>query len=147
MRIQVDINESYKEDRVIIQARTMSEEVSQVIRAVQNKDASEYITGMGEGKNHLLVPSDIDCVYAQAAKVYVVKGSETYEVRQRLYELEELLFRFDFIKVNRSELVNIAKIDYFESDLLGSLVIYLKCGRKSYVSRRCVKAIKERLGV
>ena len=147
MKIQVDIDERYEEEKVIIQARTMSAEVARVIKAIEGRDASQYITGMGDGRSRLLMPEDIDCVYAQAAKVFVVKGDETYEVRQRLYELEEIFARFDFIKVNRSELVNIARIDYFESDLLGSLVIYLKCGRKSYVSRRCVKAIKERLGV
>ena len=52
----------------------------------------------------------------------------------------------DYLKINQSCIVNIKAIKQFDVSLGGSLMISLKNGYRDYVSRRQVKAVKERIG-
>ena len=53
----------------------------------------------------------------------------------------------DFVKLNQSCIVNIKKIECFDASLGGALKVTLKNGYRDYVSRRQLKAVKERLGL
>ena len=63
----------------------------------------------------------------------------------RLYQLEELLDA-SFVKINQSSIVNVKKIERFEASIGGALLVILQNGHRDYVSRRQVKAVKERIG-
>jgi hypothetical protein len=73
-------------------------------------------------------------------------GAETLQLKQRLYEIEKVLPE-TFVKINQSCLCNIRKISKFGASLGGSLTVILKNGYKDYVSRRQIKAVKERFGL
>ena len=67
-------------------------------------------------------------------------------VKFRLYEIEEV-FDTGFVKINQSCIANISKMKKFDVSLGGALRVEFKNGYRDYVSRRQMRAVKERLGI
>jgi DNA-binding LytR/AlgR family response regulator len=72
--------------------------------------------------------------------------NETFQLKERLYMLEEMLDD-SFLKINQSCIANIHKIKKFDASFSGALFVTLQNGYKDYVSRRRLKAVKERIGL
>lgn len=89
--------------------------------------------------------SVVDCFAVEDGRVYAI-GQERYRMRERLYELEGAVGR-EFVRINQSCIVNVARIERFEASFAGALLVVMKCGYRDYVSRRQMKAVKERIGI
>ena len=92
-----------------------------------------------------LSPSDVFCFTVENNKVYALCEREKYQIKQRLYLLEEILDK-DFVKINQSCIANIRKISKFDTSITGTLMVSFKNGHRDYVSRRQLKMVKERIG-
>lgn len=68
-------------------------------------------------------------------------------IRQPLYQLEELLKPYHFVRISKSYIVNIAKIRYIKTTFNAKLDLQLLNGNHLEVSRSYVKAFKETLGL
>ena len=88
----------------------------------------------------------ISCFTVEGNKVYALTDSEKLQIKLRLYQLEEML-PDTFVKINQSCIANIKKIERFDTSVSGTLLIKFKNGYKDYVSRRQMKAVKERFGL
>ena len=88
----------------------------------------------------------ISCFTVEGNKVYALTDSEKLQIKLRLYQLEEML-PDTFVKINQSCIANIRKIERFDTSVSGTLLIKFKNGYKDYVSRRQMKAVKERFGL
>ena len=88
----------------------------------------------------------ISCFTVEGNKVYALTDSEKLQIKLRLYQLEEMLSD-TFVKINQSCIANIRKIERFDTSVSGTLLIKFKNGYKDYVSRRQMKAVKERFGL
>ena len=103
--------------------------------------AAEYT----EDDIKMLSVSDIQCVTVLDGKTYAIDSdNRPYRLKQRLYELENLL-PSSFIRINKSTLANESALDRFTVTVAGSVDAVFKCGYKEYVSRRCFAQIKRRL--
>ncbi|MBN2300359.1 MAG: LytTR family transcriptional regulator [Acholeplasmataceae bacterium] len=71
----------------------------------------------------------------------------TQIIRQPLYQLEEILKPYHFVRIGKSFLVNIAKIRYIRSSLNKKLDLELVSGTHLEVSRSFVKSFKDALGI
>ena len=147
MKIRVELDETYKDVSVTIQAPEATQEVEEIVGLLERKNGSCHLTGFQEEKMRILKPCDICRLSAWKGRVIAETQSDQYEIRMKLYEVEHRLKKGTFIRISRSEIINMDWIDYFECDFTGTLVIVLRNGKKTYVSRRYTKNIKERLGV
>ena len=92
----------------------------------------------------LLPFSDIECITVLSGKTYAIDSKNThYRLRMRLYELEKILPAC-FIRINKSSLANLNRLDRFSTTYIGAVDAIFKCGYKEYVSRRCFTEIKRR---
>lgn len=130
--------------RVVIYARERSPEVERIERFVTG-ESNELVGYLGE-RIYPLLPDDIYCVAILEGEViaHTVRGELT--LRERLYSLEERLGD-DFVRINKSCIANIRGIERFETTLFGSLGVIFKDGYRDYVSRRQLKAVKEKFGI
>lgn len=70
-----------------------------------------------------------------------------YQVKNKLYQLEEELSSNNFFRINKSELINMKKISLITPMFKGKLIINLVGYMTPYdISRGYTKAFKERLG-
>lgn len=137
----IDIN---TEERVEIYSKERTELVNKIESLIDND--SLVIIGKKDNENYLIDINEVERIFLENNKTYVSIKNEHYQIKYRLYQLEEKLGN-DFIKINQSCLANKQYISKFESSWGGSLLIVFKNKEKDYVSRRQVKYVKERLGV
>ena len=85
-------------------------------------------------------------VYIEDRKTFVVTLKDTYVVKKKLYEVENMVTR-NFIKISQSEIANIKFIKNLDFSNTGTIVIKYKNSDISYVSRRMIKEFKLKLGI
>ena len=137
------IIDSLCEEKVVIYCRERTQLVEDIERLVSEK--AEYILGYTDGGVYKLKRDDVYCFYVEDGKVFATVTDKKMRIKERPYEIEAE-WGSDFLKINQSCLVNVKKIERFESSIGGSLSVVLNNGYKDYISRRQIKAVKERIG-
>jgi len=146
LQIEIKIDDTCKEPRIIVLTDRISEEINAIVRRLSEEEPS-LIAGFREEYLELIEPSDIIRAYAASGKVSAVTENGEYILRLRLYELEEKLDRSRFIRISNSEIVNLRKARSFDLSIAGTICVSLSNGDVSYVSRRYVSKIKQVLGI
>lgn len=146
MQVEIKIDSSYAEPKVIIMTAAMTEEIS-IIADKLSKEAPQILSGFKGEKVEVIQPEDLIRVYANAGKVFAVTERGEYTIRLRLYEIEELLHPNQFVRISNSEIINFKKVKNFDLNFTGTICVELINGTTTYVSRRYVSKIKAVLGL
>ena len=88
---------------------------------------------------------DIEYIESYDNDVYAIVGKERYTIDEKLYTLEEKLDSYDFIRISKSILVNIARIDYIKPMFNCKLKLILTNNDIIEVNRTYIKSFKERI--
>lgn len=134
-----------EEDEIIIKCRQMDEQMLKMIRAI--KAGQERVTGMKDGKIVQVAPKEIYYFEAVDNRVFLYMEREVYEVRHKLYELEEQFRGTDFFRASKSTILNLSKVKSFAPSLGGRFEANMKNGEKLVISRQYVPILKEKLGL
>lgn len=146
LQVEVKIDGSYHEPKVIILTASMSEEVNRIVKKLSDNN-SQIIAGSNEDKIKVLEPDELIRIYAGNSKVFAVTRDGEYTLRLRLYEVEERLSPNQFIRISNSEIINLKKVIHFDLSFSGTICVKLTNGTTTYVSRRYVPKIKKILGI
>lgn len=95
----------------------------------------------------LINPADVFYFEAVDNRTFLYTEKEVLEIKQRLYELEEMLPERDFIRISKSQIVNINKIHSLKPELNRSLTAEMNNGELLSISRRYVKSIRTLLSI
>lgn len=146
MKVNIDIDEHYKEPSITIQAPEITPEIQEVIRVLKNSK-QERLFGVRGEQTILLDPNDIDYVCAEKRKTFAVIKKEQYDIRMKLYEVEEMLRKHNFMRFSKSVIGNLNHIERFELSFNGNLCVYFHTGNKEYITRKYVAEIKTALSM
>ena len=146
MQVEVKLDKSAAEPKVIILTNQMTEEIHSIVRMLSESEP-KLIAGFREDTVTVLDEKDILRIYAANGKVYAVLPSGEYMLRLRLYEAEERLKPQHFVRISNSEIINLKKVKSFDLSFAGTICVILSDGSKTYASRRCVAKLKEVLGI
>jgi DNA-binding LytR/AlgR family response regulator len=146
MQVEIKIDDSCIEPRVIIITDKVNDEINDILNTLSSK-TPEIITGFYNDLAEILSPDDIIRIYAEDGKIFASVNSKEYILRQRLYELEEQLNKYSFVRISNSEIINLKKVRNFDLSLSGTICVTLSDGTATYVSRRYVSKIKKVLGL
>lgn len=144
VKVEVVIDTSISEPRVVIHTNELTSEIDELIKQMNQTVKSKIIAY--QGNDVILV--DIQAIYLVESNnqaVFIHTGDHQYRVKQRLYEMEELLSKHDFIRVSNSEIVSFKYVEKLEMNLRGTIKVLFKNGKSSFASRRYVSKIKEYL--
>ncbi|GAB2571508.1 LytTR family DNA-binding domain-containing protein [Gracilibacillus alcaliphilus] len=144
MKINIDIDESHEETQITIQAKEWTKELEEIVNIVK-KTKQQRLFGMDEDQTVLLAPREIDFIHAEKRKIYAVSKNWRFEVKMKLYEVEEFLIPHGFMRFSKSVIGNIHRIEKFEASFNGNLCVYFQSGNKEYITRTYVGAIKDKL--
>lgn len=148
MKLNLNIDARVKEPEVMITTAHMTEEVSRVVEFVSGlEDAPTIISGIREDKVELIDKEAIIRIYAEKGKIFAKTEQGLYQIRMRLYEVEERLDNDKFVRISNSEIVNLKKVKSLDLSFVGTICMELSNGEVSYVSRRYVSKIKKILGL
>lgn len=146
MQIEVKIDSSYTEPKVVILTASMTEDINRILNKL-SENVPQIISGSRDGKVEVLEQDNLVRAYANKGKVFAVTNEGEYTVRLRLYELEERLNPDQFVRISNSEIVNLKKVKNFDLSFTGTICVELVNGTVTYVSRRYVSKIKKILGI
>lgn len=146
MQVEIKIDPSQPEPKVVITAASMTEEVNRIVRRL-SEEIPQVISGTRDGKLEVLEPEELIRIYAASGKVFAVTGKGEYTLRLRLYELEERLSPHQFVRISNSEIIHLKKVVNFDLSFAGTIYVELSNGTVTYVSRRYVSKIKKILGI
>ncbi len=133
-----------EEEKVLIYAKERTKLVDEIESLVISSDID--LTGTYNEEIIKINVNDVSCFISENNKVFALIGDKRYQIRQRLYQIEEMNLN-TFIKLNQSCLANKRKIKKFESTIGGALKVVFKNGYIDYISRRELKNVKERMGL
>ena len=144
MKVRIELDPQMDEPEMIIRAPRLTEEVTRLQQLILEqkmmpltfyKDRSEYFVDV----------SKILFFETDGEKIYGHTREEAYEVRQKLYELEEIL-PIAFCRISKSTIVNAKQIYSIEKSFSGtSTVNFYQTHKQVHVSRHYYQLLKERL--
>lgn len=146
MKIEIRIDENYKENKIIVEANKLTDEMSEVIETLKTIEQKKLKVFLDE-EIYFVDEKDIEAIYSNDKKIYVKTSDKEYISKNRLYELESILSKNDFIRISNSEIINLNKVKSINTKIMGSIVITFYSGYKTYSSRRYINKIKEILKI
>lgn len=146
MQIEIQIDEKCEKPKVIIITDKMTEEVSEIVKNL-SAEREQTIAGFKDDIVEVLEPDNLFRIYASNSKVFAQTDHGEYQLRLRLYELEQRLDSHSFVRISNSEIINLKKVKGFDLSFSGTICVMLSNGAVTYVSRRYVAKIKQILGI
>lgn len=147
MKLYVFIDD--EEENVTVhchERNVLVEKIEELVLDDENEIEGKNCFGYLENEIVPLKISNITMFYTKDEKTYASIEGKTYKIKKRLYQVEEMLSN-DFIKINKSCIINKNHIKKFDTSWSGTLSVELDDGIKEYVSRRMIKNLKERMGL
>lgn len=78
-------------------------------------------------------------------KLFVHTGSKVYEVKKRLYELEEIL-PAQFARISKSVLINLKQVEHYSPLANGLMKATFYNGEETYISRKYLRLLRAKIG-
>ena len=145
VKVELQIDPAEPETRVVVRAPALTEELRDLLARLETDGGQ--LPGFRDDTVTMLDPAEVLRFYGEDKAVLAQTAAGTYQVRLRLYELEERLRGRRFVRISHSEIVNLGKVTALDLGLTGTIRVTLTGGVTTYVSRRYVKKIREVLGV
>lgn len=146
MKIHLVINNDIETTEIHIHAKEYNEQIEQLMKQLQATQSPTMIDGYFNQDIHMLKVDEIYSIYAEGPKVYLQTEEQEFEAKKKLYELEAQLAK-DFVRVNKSTLINLNKITSIQLTTLSSTQVLLENGVSIHISRKYIKELKFKLGI
>lgn len=130
-----------EEEQVIIECTQITSEVRDIRAYALSKGTA--LAGMTNA-NRLERFELQDVYYFEALdeKVFAYTKDKVYEIKSRLYELEETYMAYHFIRCSKSVVINLMLLGSISPALNGRFFAHMKNGEKLIISRQYAAAIK-----
>lgn len=145
--INVEFDSSCKVPKITIQTNQKTELIENIIYAIERcvEDKVPKVTAYSGETMVLLNQRDISRIYTQNRKLVICTGDGTYESKLTLKDLEDVLDENIFVRISRFEIVNLRKISAFDLSIAGTIKVFFENKSETWVARRYVKTIQQKL--
>ena len=126
-----------------IRCHEVTEQVKEIITFVKSRQGQ--LTGLIDGKQYEVPVTDIYYIEAVDNTVFIYGLQHVYETRQKLYELEGILREKYFLRVSKSLILNLMKVNAIKPALNGRYSAVLDSGEEIIISRKYVSDLKRAL--
>ena len=145
MKIIIESPQPNEEDVVIVRCASPDQRLISMLLSF--KTVNTELTGYLNDKIARLNYQDVYYFESNENRVFAYCSSDVYEVKYKLYELEELFNPLDFVRCSKSMIINMEKIEFLSPLFSGKLEAHLKNGEKVLISRQYVHSLKAKLGI
>ena len=145
MKVTVEELPELGQTEVIVRCRKLDGQVSRLVELLRLSDAR--LMGEKDGETCILDGTDVLYIDTVDRGTFLYTKDGVYETRLRLYELEEQLTGWDFIRVSKSAIVNFGQVRSLRPDFGGRMRLTMTNGEVVVANRQYVPAIKAKLGL
>ncbi len=147
MKIDIIIDENVSETTITIKSKAADDELKSILDSLKYEEEGVISGSDSNGKISVLDENKIIRLYSENSKIIIVCKDKTYTSKSRLYELENRLNKKKFVRISKSEIINLSAVKNFDLSFSGTICVELINGDTSFVSRRNVSKIKNILGI
>ena len=132
-----------KKEYIKIGCHKVDSNVREIVHFIKSRQGSIDVKD-GEMKYNIPI---VDIFYVESVddRTFIYLENDCYETAHKLYELEEILNERRFIRISKSVIVNLLKIDCVKPALNGRYMCRLQNNENVIISRKYVPEFKERL--
>jgi two-component system LytT family response regulator len=120
------------------------------LRTLLSSSRSSYLERIAvemRGQVRVVAAADIDYISASGPYAELHVGEKTYVIRERMQTLEERLDPAEFMRVHRSAIVRLDRIETMLREPGGDYAVKLKSGARLGVSRNRVEPLERWMGL
>lgn len=131
-----------EEEQVIIECTDITPEVRD-IRAYALSKGTTLTGTVNANKMERFELQDVYYFEALNEKVFAYTKDKVYELKSRLYELEEAYAAYHFVRCSKSVVINLMLLGSISPALNGRFFAHMKNGEKLIISRQYAAGIKK----
>lgn len=143
MKVLIECEED-NELEVVIRCNKIDDEVRRIISLFEDK---HFIIGKLDNRSYQIKIDDIYYLEANEDRAFIYCEDKVYETNLRLYELEDQLDPRLFVRISKSILLNLNKLDNVRALLNGRYEALLINRERLIITRHYVSSFKEKFGM
>ncbi len=145
--IKVVIDKKFSDPKVEIYTKSETELVNNIIHAIENVSRYSYppIPAYKDGTFTAISQRDIYRIRTEGREVILDTKDESYTLKGTLAKFENELDEERFFRSSQSEIINLYKVTSFDFNIAGTVGVLFDNGIRSYVARRSIKPLREKL--
>ena len=145
MKVSIEEISKQLDEEIIIRCHEVNDRITEIVNKL--KTETLLVLGYQNEQVHRIKLNDIYYFEAVDGKVFMYGKDSVYEVKQKLYELEDLFKGKNCFRASKSTILNIAKISSISPSLSGRFEAVLDNGERAVISRQYVPVLKKMLGL
>jgi DNA-binding LytR/AlgR family response regulator len=145
LKINIIKSKDISETEITIKCAEVNGEIERLISGIQLHNHT--IAGKSEGKTSFLKLEDIHYIDTVDEKVFIYTSDSVYETGLRLYEIEEKYADTSIIRISKSAILNLMKVEQVTPMLNGRIKASLQNGESIIISRQYIRSFKSKLGI
>lgn len=144
MKVNLFVSKDIEEPYADIHTNELTENVTKAMSILEDDGSSEMLAVKKGSDIVLLQFSEIYMIRVEDKQVKVFTEHDEYLIKKALYQVEELL-PGDFVRISKTTIVQMKKIERVAPSLRGMMFIELKNGLKDNISRKYLPDFKKAL--
>ena len=145
MKLFVKQLDGFGETEISVKYEILDDRLESIISYIQQHDFSLY--GVKDGEKKLISLDDVFYFDSTDERTFIYLASDVYECSLKLYELEQQLAGANFVRISKSCIVNIMKLDSVRPLLNSRYEAKLENGEKLIISRHYLPDFKRKFGI
>ena len=144
MKVNLFVSRDIDEPHADIHTNELTDNVAKAISILESDESSGMIAVKKGSDIALLEMDEIFMFRVEEKQVKVYDENSEYLIKKPLYQVEETLSS-DFVRISKSTIVNLRKIERVAPSLKGMMFIELRNGLKDNISRKYLPEFKQAL--
>ena len=144
MKVNLFVSRDIEEPYADIHTNELTDNVSKAISILESDESSDMVAVKKGSDIALLQMDEIFMFRVEDKQVKVYSENSEYIIKKPLYQVEETLSS-DFVRISKTTIVNLKRIDRVAPSLKGMMFIELKNGLKDNISRKFLPDFKQAL--
>lgn len=144
MKVNLFVSKDIEEPYADIHTDELTDNITKAMSILESDDSSEMLAVKRGSDIALLEFSDVYMFRVENKQVKVYTENSEYQIKKALYQVEENL-PSDFVRISKTTIVNLKKVERVAPSLRGMMFIQLKNGLKDNISRKYLPDFKQAL--
>jgi len=148
MKVEIKIDSDIPEPIAVIHTPKLTPELMLLVEVLEDgSDKSSLLMAKKDSKIFVIEPEQVEIIRTEGGELKLYnREAKIYTLTKPLHEILERLGS-GFVRISKSAIVNISRIDHLSQSFGGTMHIVMKNGVNDYISRKYLSDFKKRFGV
>ncbi len=144
MKVNLFVSKDIEEPHADIHTNELTDNITKAMSILESDDSNDMLVVKKGSDIAILEFSEVFMFRVEDKQVKVYTENMEYLIKKPLYQVEETLNN-DFVRISKTTIVNLRKIERVAPSLKGMMFIQLKNGLKDNISRKYLPDFKNAL--